>query len=142
MREFIDNKLVIASNNTGKIGELKEIFKVFNIQILSNLDFNIPEPVEDGKTFKENAYIKSSNTASKTKLVSLSDDSGISFRALNDRPGIHSARYAGEKRDFTIAMNKLNKELKFSNDKSFSLLGWRSNFLIRIGKIVSIYLFL
>ena len=118
MRQFIDKKLVIASNNNGKIVELKEIFKVFDIQILSNLDFNITEPIEDGKTFKENAYIKSFNTASKTKLVSLSDDSGISFRALNDRPGIHSARYAGEKRDFTIAMNKLNKELKFSNDKS------------------------
>ena len=92
MRNFIDKKLVIASNNTGKILELEEIFKVFDIQILSNVDFNITEPIEDGKTFKENAYIKSFNTASKTKLVSLSDDSGICFRALNDRPGIHSAR--------------------------------------------------
>ena len=118
MRNFIDKKLVIASNNYGKIVELEEIFKVFDIQILSNIDFKIAEPIEDGRTFKENAYIKSFNTASKTKLVSLSDDSGISFRALNDRPGIHSARYAGEKRDFALAMNKLNKELKFSNDKS------------------------
>ncbi len=118
MKAFIDNKLVIASNNDGKILELEEIFKVFDIQILSNIDFNITEPIEDGETFKENAYIKSFNTASKTKLVSLSDDSGISFRALNDRPGIHSARYAGEKRDFALAMSKLNKELKFSNDKS------------------------
>ena len=118
MRNFIDKKLVIASNNNGKIVELEEIFKVFDIQILSNLDFNITAPIEDGKTFKENAYIKSFNTASKTKLVSLSDDSGISFRALNDRPGIHSARYAGEKRNFALAMNKLNNELKFSNDKS------------------------
>ena len=98
MREFIDKKLVIASNNNGKIIELEEILKMFNVQILSNKDFNIAEPIEDGKTFKENAYIKSFNTASKTKLVSLSDDSGISFKALNNRPGIHSARYAGEKK--------------------------------------------
>jgi len=118
MREFIDNKLVIASNNDGKILELQEILKVFDIHILSNRDFNITEPIEDGKTFKENAYIKSFNTASKTKLVSLSDDSGISFRALNNRPGIHSARYAGEKKDFALAMKKLNKELEFKDDKS------------------------
>ena len=118
MRKFIDKKLVIASNNNGKISELKEIFKVFDIQILSNVDFNITEPIEDGKTFKENAFIKSFNTASKTKLVSLSDDSGISFKALNDRPGVHSARYAGKKKDFALAMNKLNKELKFKDDKS------------------------
>ena len=118
MREFIDKKLVIASNNNGKIIELEEILKMFNVQILSNKDFNIAEPIEDGATFKENAYIKSFNTASKTNLVSLSDDSGISFRALNDRPGVHSARYAGEKKDFASAMNKLNNELEFSDDKS------------------------
>ena len=62
MREFIDKKLVIASNNNGKIIELEEILKMFNVQILSNKDFNIAEPVEDGSTFKENAYIKSFNT--------------------------------------------------------------------------------
>ena len=118
MREFIDKKLVIASNNNGKIIELEEILKIFNVQILSNKDFNIAEPIEDGNTFKENAYIKSFNTATKTNLVALSDDSGISFRALNDRPGVHSARYAGKKKDFASAMNKLNKELEFSDDKS------------------------
>ena len=51
MRAFIDNKLVIASNNNGKILELKEILKIFNIHILSNTDFNIMEPIENGKTF-------------------------------------------------------------------------------------------
>ena len=118
MRKFIDNKLVIASNNDGKIEELEEILKVFNVKTFSNRDFNIAEPIEDGNTFKENAYIKSFNTASKTKLVSLSDDSGISFSALNNRPGIHSARYAGKKKDFVLAMKKLNEELKYKDDKS------------------------
>ena len=122
MRKFIDKKIVIASNNIGKIKELKEILKIFNIHILSNEDFNIVEPIEDGDTFKKNAYIKSSNTASKTKLVSLSDDSGISFPALNGRPGVHSARYAGEKKDFSLAMKKLNEELKSKNDKSCSFI--------------------
>ena len=118
MRKFIDQKLVIASNNFGKIKELKEILKIFELQISSNSDFNIVEPLEDGDTFKKNAYIKSFNTASKTQLVSISDDSGISFTALNGRPGVHSARYAGEKKDFDLAMMKLNDELKFKDDKS------------------------
>ncbi len=118
MREFIEKKIVIASNNDGKIEELKEILKIFKIQILSNKDFNITEPIEDGDTFKKNAYIKSFNTATKTQLVSLSDDSGISFRGLNGRPGVHSARYAGKKRDFALAMKKLKDELKFKDDKS------------------------
>ena len=118
MREFIDKKLVIASNNKGKVQELEEIVKVFDVQILSNKYFNISEPIENGNSFKENAYIKAFNTASKTKLVSLSDDSGISFKALNGRPGIHSARYAGEKKDFALAMKKLNEELRFKDNKS------------------------
>ena len=118
MREFINKKIVIASNNDGKISEIEEILKIFNVQILSNKSLNISEPIEDGNSFKENAYIKAFNTASKTKLVSLSDDSGICFKALNGRPGIYSARYAGKKKDFTLAMNKLNEELKFKDDKS------------------------
>ena len=118
MREFINKKIVIASNNDGKILELKEILKTFDVQILSNKSFNISEPIENGNSFKENAYIKAFNTASKTKLVSLSDDSGISFKALSGRPGIYSARYAGKKKDFALAMKKLNQELKFKNDKS------------------------
>ena len=118
MREFINKKIVIASNNDGKISEIEEILKIFNVQILSNKSLNISEPIEDGNSFKENAYIKAFNTASKTKLVSLSDDSGICFRALNDRPGIHSARYAGSKKNFARAMKKLNEELKFKDDKS------------------------
>ena len=118
MREFIDKKIVIASNNDGKVLELEEILKIFNVKILSNKYFNISEPIEDGNSFKENAYIKAFNTASKTKLVSLSDDSGICFKALNGRPGIYSARYAGKKKDFTLAMKKLNEELKFKDDKS------------------------
>jgi len=118
MREFINKKIVIASNNDGKVLELEEILKLFKVQILSNKSFNISEPIEDGQSFKENAYIKAFNTASKTKLVSLSDDSGICFKALNGRPGIYSARYAGKKKDFTLAMKKLNEELKFKDDKS------------------------
>ena len=118
MKVFIDKKIVIASNNNGKVKELEEILKIFNVNILSNEDFDISEPIEDGVSFKENAYIKAFNTASKTKLVSIADDSGISFKALNGRPGINSARYAGEKKDFTLAMKKLNEELKFKDDKS------------------------
>ena len=137
MREFIDKKLVIASNNDGKIVELKKIFNIFNIQILSNKDYNISEPIENGISFQENAYIKAFNTASKTKLVSLSDDSGISFKALDGRPGIYSARYAGKKKDFNLAMKKINEELKFKDDKTCKFicalcLCWPDGFNIKV----------
>ena len=53
MREFINKKIVIASNNDGKISEIEEILKIFNVQILSNKSLNISEPIEDGNSFKE-----------------------------------------------------------------------------------------
>ena len=88
VRNFIDKKIVIASNNEGKVSEIKDILKNFNLIILTNKFFKIGEPIENGVSFKENALIKALNTAKKTKLVAISDDSGICFSALNGDPGI------------------------------------------------------
>ncbi len=118
MRKFIDQKIVIASNNSGKVTEIEEMLRDFKLKILCNQSFKISEPIENGNTFKENAKIKASNTAFKTNLVSLSDDSGICFKSLNGQPGIHSARYAGKSKNFKYAMKKLNHELKSKKDKS------------------------
>lgn len=118
IRNFIEQKIVIASNNIGKVGEIRDILGFLNLCILTNKDFKIKEPIENGRSFKENALIKSKNTAKKTNLVALSDDSGICFSALNGAPGIHSARFGGKNKDFNAAMDKLNELLKFKKDKS------------------------
>ena len=89
-------KIVIASHNEGKVREFKEILKPLKIKILSAADFNLKEPVENGKSFEENAKIKSSYVSKRTGIPSLSDDSGICFSDLNNEPGIFSARWAGE----------------------------------------------
>ncbi|HJB78967.1 MAG TPA: RdgB/HAM1 family non-canonical purine NTP pyrophosphatase [Candidatus Nosocomiicoccus stercorigallinarum] len=88
-------KIVIASGNEGKINDFKSIFKEFEVIGIKTLldDF---EPVEDGQSFKENALIKAIEGAKRTNLPVVSDDSGLSVEALEGKPGIKSARFAGE----------------------------------------------
>lgn len=89
--------LVIATRNPGKTREIRELLKDFPIAIKNLDDFGpIPEAVEDGETFEENAYKKSSFTARVLGFPALSDDSGLVVDALDGRPGVYSARYGGE----------------------------------------------
>lgn len=90
-------KLIIATNNQGKVKEIKQIFKgeFLNIVSLSDENLNI-NVVEDGQTFMENAIKKANAVYEITKTPSLADDSGICVDALNGEPGIFSARFAGE----------------------------------------------
>ena len=111
-RIFNENKLVIASHNKGKINEIYELLKPLNIKILSAYDLKIKEPEENGSTFEQNALIKSSFVSSQTGLPCISDDSGICFSDLNGKPGIYSARWSGENKDFDLAMLKVNKDIK------------------------------
>jgi XTP/dITP diphosphohydrolase len=94
-------KLVIATKNINKIKEIKEKFSDFSdLEIGSLLDFsNLPEVIEDGCTFEENAIKKAREYSAFTVLPVLSDDSGIEIESLSGEPGIRSARYAGEKAD-------------------------------------------
>ena len=110
--KFNDTKIVIASHNKGKVKEIKIMLKPLNIEILSARDFNLKEPIEDGLTFQENALIKSSYVSKNTGIPSLSDDSGICFSDLNNEPGIFSARWAGESKDFNLAMSKINESFE------------------------------
>ena len=112
IRVFESKKLVIASHNKGKIREIKALLKPLNIEILSAHELQITEPIEDGLTFEENALIKSKFVSKATGLPCISDDSGICFKDLNDEPGIYSARWAGEEKNFNLAMLKLIKLLK------------------------------
>lgn len=88
-------KIVLASNNQGKIKELSRILAELDIEILPMSDFNLPSPEETGTTFVENAILKARYVAEQTGLPALADDSGLSVDALNGAPGVYSARYAG-----------------------------------------------
>ncbi|MCK4259299.1 MAG: XTP/dITP diphosphatase [Halanaerobiales bacterium] len=97
-------KLVLATRNSHKVEELKELLKEEDIQVLSLKEFtDIPEVVEDGETFQENALKKAREICKVTKLPTLADDSGLVVDLLNGAPGVYSARFAGS--DATDADN-------------------------------------
>jgi XTP/dITP diphosphohydrolase len=88
--------VVVATRNSGKSAEIKRVLKHFPVLVKDLNDFGpIPEPVEDGATYEENAYKKAGFTAKILGLPALADDSGLEVYALGGAPGVHSARYAG-----------------------------------------------
>lgn len=90
-------RLVVASGNKGKLREFAELLKGVVETVLSPADFpGFPEVIEDGATFEENALKKARSAAQFTGLPVLADDSGLSVEYLNGRPGVYSARFAGE----------------------------------------------
>jgi XTP/dITP diphosphohydrolase len=103
--------LLIATNNKGKLLEIKKLLPD-TINFYSPEDFKLAEPVESGKTFEDNAIIKAKYCAERSKLISLSDDSGLEITALKGRPGIYSARWAGKSKNFNTAIKKVFLELK------------------------------
>lgn len=122
MQKFSGKKLVIASNNKGKVKEIKALLEPFGIDVISAGDFPYPEPEETGTTFLENATIKSTYYATRTGLPALSDDSGLEVPSLNGEPGVYSANWAEVEggRDFYVAMDKVEKSL---NDKGIKTRG-------------------
>ena len=111
------NKLLIGTNNKGKLREIKSLLPK-NIKIHSTSEFNLKSPIENGKTFKENSLIKSKYFSKKTGLVCLADDSGLEVDLLDKNPGIYSARWAGKKANFKKAIKKVYTEL-FKKDKNW-----------------------
>lgn len=105
--------LVLATRNRGKSREIRSYLEGCPVEIKDLNDFGpIPEVVEDGKTFEENAYKKASFTAKVLGLPALADDSGLEVEALGGAPGIHSARYAGEGATDAENNAKLLRELR------------------------------
>ena len=103
-------KLLVGTNNKGKLKEIRDLLPK-NLKIFSPQDFRIKSPPENGKTFKENSLIKAKFFSKKSKMICLSDDSGLEIDALNGDPGIYSARWGGNKGNFKKAMNRVFKEL-------------------------------
>lgn len=92
----MDNIIVLATSNKNKLKEIKELLKDFSVSIRSLADFGpMPEAVEDGETFDDNAYKKAFHYARMLGLPCLADDSGLVVDALEGRPGVYSARYSG-----------------------------------------------
>ena len=106
------SKIVLASNNAGKAREISAILKDYGISVVPQSDFNVPEIPETGLTFVENALLKARNACHHTGLPALADDSGIEIDALQGRPGIYSARYAGEGATDEANLQKALTELK------------------------------
>ncbi|AKK20278.1 RdgB/HAM1 family non-canonical purine NTP pyrophosphatase [Candidatus Liberibacter africanus] len=123
MRKLIEKKLVIASHNANKIHEMYNLIMPLGIMTTSSLELNLIIPEETGKSFEENAMIKSLSAAINTGIPALADDSGLVVDALDGDPGIYSARWAernnGE-RDFEMAMQKIENALisKSANDSA------------------------
>ncbi|MBC2717452.1 MAG: XTP/dITP diphosphatase [Desulfobacteraceae bacterium] len=110
----MDNQqtLIIATRNPGKTKEIRDLLKDFPLTIKNLDDFGpIPEVEEDGSTFDDNAYKKSSFTARVLGLPALSDDSGLCVDALDGAPGVYSARYAGDNATDEENCEKVLKEL-------------------------------
>ncbi|MCF8067609.1 MAG: XTP/dITP diphosphatase [Desulfobacterales bacterium] len=104
--------IVVATRNKGKIEEITRLLEPFPVNIKNLDDFGpIPEIVEDGNTFEENAYKKASMTARFLGMPVLADDSGLVVEALDGAPGVHSARYAGEDATDEDRCKKLLEEM-------------------------------
>lgn len=107
-------EMVIATKNKGKVKEFEALFQRYGIKITSLLDINepIPDIEETGTTFKENARLKAEGIAKVLNVPVVADDSGLSVDALEGRPGVYSARYAGEPTDDVKNYEKLLYEMK------------------------------
>ncbi len=107
-------RLLAATHNAGKVEELKALFEPHGFQVVSALELGLDEPEETEATFAGNALLKARAATKATGLPALSDDSGLAVTALDGAPGIYSARWAGEPRDFYRAMERVEAELAAS----------------------------
>jgi XTP/dITP diphosphohydrolase len=113
-------KIVLASNNAGKVREVNQLLANEEIQVVAQKDFNIPDAIEDGLSFVENAIKKARHASSLSGLPAIADDSGIEVDALNGAPGIYSARYAGANASDEENLQKLLLQLSEVPEKQRS----------------------
>lgn len=112
--------LVVASHNQGKVREIKDLLAPFGIVTKGAAELGLPEPEETETTFAGNAALKARAAAKASGLPALADDSGLAVTALGGAPGIYSARWAGETKDFSFAMQRVERELKEKGAQDFS----------------------
>ncbi len=108
----MSRRVVLASNNKGKVREIQTMVAALDVEILPQAQFDTPEIEETGLTFVENAILKARNAAQHAGLPAIADDSGIEVDALNGAPGIYSARYAGVGASDAQNLQKLLSDLR------------------------------
>ncbi|MFO1184695.1 MAG: RdgB/HAM1 family non-canonical purine NTP pyrophosphatase [Bauldia sp.] len=118
-------RLVLATHNAGKIRELNDLLAPFGLATQSARDLALAEPDETGDSFEANAVLKALAAAQASGSLALADDSGLAVDALGGAPGIHSARWAGEGRDFAAAMRRVEDELARRNAREATARGAR-----------------
>jgi XTP/dITP diphosphohydrolase len=96
--------LVVASHNQGKVREIRELLAPWHLHVVGANELGLDEPVETEDSFAGNAVLKARAAAQATHHLALADDSGLEVTALNDAPGIYSARWAGPDKDFAVGM--------------------------------------
>ena len=114
-RQFTENELIIASHNPGKISEISNLLESLGVDIRSAVDLSLPEPDETGNTFAANASLKAATATGATGLPALADDSGLAIDALDGKPGIYSARWAGPDKNFDRAIQMVESLLQSSD---------------------------
>ena len=102
--------LLIGSNNQGKIEEFKQLLPK-TVKLFSAKAYKINSPAENRKTFRGNSLLKAKYFSKKTNKICLADDSGLEISILNKKPGIYSARWAGKKKNFNLAIKKIYNRL-------------------------------
>jgi XTP/dITP diphosphohydrolase len=112
MHRRITGKLVIATHNPGKLAEMRDLLAPYGIEAVSAGELGLAEPDETGKTFRANAAIKARAAAQAAQLPAFADDSGLVVDALDGAPGIFSARWAGDGKDFAAAMARVERLLQ------------------------------
>ena len=105
------DRLVLATHNAAKLGELETLLAPHGIAVVSSGALGLAEPVEDGGSFAANARIKAHAAAAAARLPALADDSGLEVIGLDGAPGVHSARWAGPHKDFAMAMRRVRDRL-------------------------------
>jgi XTP/dITP diphosphohydrolase len=111
------DKIIIATNNVGKIREFQHLLADFPITLVAQTEMNLPSVPETGTTFIENAIIKARYASQATGLPAIADDSGIEVDYLHGEPGVHSSSYSGVEADFSNHIKKLLAVLKDVPDK-------------------------
>lgn len=122
---FAHNRLVLASNNKGKVAEFSDLFQQLNLplEIIPQGQLNISDAVEDGLSFVENAIIKARHASRCSGLPAIADDSGLCVPILNGAPGIYSARYAGQHGDDDANNQKLLQDLSIYRQEHDKITG-------------------
>ena len=124
-RLCLPKRLVAATHNAGKLREIGDLLRPFGIEAVGSAALGLLEPEETGSTFRDNAVLKAEAAARASGGAALADDSGLCVEALGGAPGVLSARWAGEARDFALAMARIERELRTARAPQ----PWRAYFI-------------